>query len=118
MGPYVCAFRLQDVTGEETLYRTKSKPGLQVSSTSACCVAPSMALGFVYDVRTGTSWPRVPSAATTESTVVASDSSCVIVPVSLSQAFVAEVSPFVKELVAKSPVPSSYSSLIWRGPGD
>lgn len=54
-GFYLLANAGQDVMGKEKLCRTRSKPGLSVSSASTCCVAPRMALGFlICDVRTGT----------------------------------------------------------------
>lgn len=62
-------------------------------------------------------FPVGPQCECVGRTVVASNSRCGIVPLSLAQEFVAEVSPFVKELVANSRS-LSYSSLIWRGPGD
>lgn len=68
-----------------------------------------------YEIGTGTILLRVSRAESMESNVVASDSICVIVPLSLTQEFVAEVSLFEKELVANNvfcfPAPSSGGDL-------
>lgn len=64
-----------------------------------------------YEIGIGFILLRVSRAESMESDVVASDRKCVIVLLSLTQEFVAEVSPFEKELVANSvfcfPAPSS-----------
>lgn len=122
MGHHACALLLLASAGQDVMDKEKTvqdKPGFQVSSAKHLLCGSQNALGYlINDVRTGTALLRVPSAAASvESMAVAPDSSCVIVPVSLAQAFVAEVSPLVKELVVNSPIPSSQGSLIHRGPG-
>lgn len=96
----------------------------RAAQVSTCCVAPRMPLGFlIYQIIIYQNiYQKIllslgPQCECVGRTVVASNSSCGIVPLSLAQEFVAEVSPFVKELVANSRS-LSYRSLIWRGPGD